>query len=63
MHQNSLIADRPYRREPHRRSTDRFTNCRCVSRIVLLPADISLGVIGRHEPSVVTEFDQFSGQW
>jgi hypothetical protein len=26
VHQNSLMADRPYRHEPHRRSTDRFTN-------------------------------------
>src|ERR1700722_4770831 len=39
VHQNSLIADRPYRHEPHRRSTDRFTNRRRVSRIVLLPAN------------------------
>jgi hypothetical protein len=61
VHQNSLIADRPYRHEPHRRSTDRFTNCRRVSRIVLLPANVGLDIVGWHQPSVVPEFDQLAG--
>jgi hypothetical protein len=61
VHQNSLIADRPYRHEPHRRSTDRFTNRRRVSRIVLLPANVGLDIVGWHQPSVVPEFDQLAG--
>ena len=51
MHKNGLIVFLVDRQESHRRPSDRFANRSRISRIILLPANIGLNVIGWHQSS------------
>jgi hypothetical protein len=49
-HQATLLLKRFSGHKPHVGSSHRFTNCLCVSHVVLLPFDVGLNVSRRHQP-------------
>ncbi len=59
-HQAALLLRRLGWHEPHVGSGDGFTNCLCVSCIVLLPFDVGLHVSWRHQSHSMSKYLKFA---
>ena len=60
-HQAALLLRRLGRHEPHVGSGDGFTNCLCVSHVVLLAFDVGLHVSRRHQSHGMAERLEMAG--